>query len=220
MCRGVFFIFGSLRLRRIRQAKFWKTNAWLVRNLYIIRENHYGGNAMRDRSITDSNKSTVSIPERDRRCLSKSMRTKGFTLIELLIAIAIFGILASIAVPNGISWRNNAQFNAAVREVKGAMGNAKMAAIRSNLRARLQFVDNTNGFTIQHLDRTGTWNVVSSFQLGPEIQVSSNFTSDRLTFNNRGMVVPTGRVTIRNPQGSCRQIVVSSVGSSRVEQCP
>ncbi|MBD1399405.1 GspH/FimT family pseudopilin [Pelobacter sp. M08fum] len=86
---------------------------------------------------------------------------RGFTLIEIIIAMAIFAILAAIAVPNFNVWRQNSQLRSDVRLILGALQQARVEAITRNQPVTITF-DNSWGlkgdFTnIQFIDEKVTF---------------------------------------------------------------
>ena len=141
----------------------------------------------------------------------------GFSLMELMVIISIIGLLAAIAIPNAIAWRNNAQFSAAVRQVKATIEGMRMDAIKRNLPTTLIF-NNTGTFTTQTSGIVGGVAVVNppvNHQLPTGVTVDAN-NDQRLTFNNRGMATPR-TVTVQHTNGLSNQIVVAITGSSRIQ---
>jgi len=141
----------------------------------------------------------------------------GFSLYELMVVIAIIAVLSAIVVPNMISWRNNSQFSAAVRQVKSTIEGVRMAAIKRNLPVNL-FFNGTNIFTTQTRAITAgaaVLNPLVNHGLPPGVTVNAN-NGGQLNFNNRGMATPC-TVTVQHTNGLSNQIVVAITGSSRIQ---
>ena len=61
----------------------------------------------------------------------KTQKLAGFTLVEIMIVVAIIGLLASIAIPNFVTSRKNAQATACINNIRVIQGAKDMWAIEA-----------------------------------------------------------------------------------------
>lgn len=118
----------------------------------------------------------------------------GFTLIEILIAIAIIGIIAAIATPSLIGWREKARFTGTIQSLTANLQRGKLSAVRDNVHCQVlltptdyticldmnddQDCSDAGDIMIKQEEWPTGYNILSS--------TSTNFTS--FFFNGRGTV--------------------------------
>ena len=110
--------------------------------------------------------------------------------MELIISIAIFGILAAMAMPSFNTWNRNATVKAEAREVFGAFQRARSEAVTRNTDIDLTFIEgagNAGTWTVTVAD-DGTTIVDGKMQSGVSIDVTNNFDDPLVaSFNSRGL---------------------------------
>ena len=117
-------------------------------------------------------------------------KNSGFSLMELMTVIGILAILATIAIPGYLGWRDNTQLTRAAQDVYSIFQKAKIEAARRNVVVAITFAANVG--TV-YVDSNGNFapdggeNVINSIDLSdyPGINLdTSEGGGDGIIFSN------------------------------------
>lgn len=154
----------------------------------------------------------------------KSMkRNAGFSFFELLTVIAVIAIASSIAIPNVISWRQNAKMRSAVNTIYGDLQYAKFTAIKENIWIAVQFYPNRYEIFFDDGDQVqeAGERMIKDVRMPPGVTIdSTTFISDRTGFDRRGLpdvdtldvATRTGRVNLLGPSAISKQVTLNRLG--------
>lgn len=148
--------------------------------------------------------------------------SRGFSLQELMIAVAIFTILSSIAIPSYIKWLPKRHLRSSAMDIQSAINLAKATAIRENADAVMTF-DPANDSYLIYVDTDADGNQDSdertlrnkSMSTGIALN-NTTIPGDKLTFNSRGLADASGNITLINKHGENRVVSVTISGMSRI----
>jgi Tfp pilus assembly protein FimT len=139
-----------------------------------------------------------------------------------MITIAVFAILAAVAIPNYIGWLPKRHLQSSAVDVQAAINLAKLTAIRANRDVVLTFDPaNENYLAFIDTDEDGVQDpgerTIRNKGMSPGIDLNNTtIPGHRLTFNSRGLADAGGDITLRNMRGENRTINVTITGMSRI----
>ena len=141
-------------------------------------------------------------------------REGAFTLLDLITALALFGILTAIAVPNWASQLPTYRLNGAARQVQSELHGIKSQAIAGNADFRVVFLS-SNSYKIERKEGAEYKPTGEQRSLPDGIAFSAG-TADPIRFSPRG-TADSRTLKLCNGKREGKEIILSgSTGRVRV----
>jgi len=103
-------------------------------------------------------------------------KSRGVTLVEMIIAMAIMGVLLSLALPSFSEWMRNAKIRTVTDSIQNGLQLARAEAVRRNTMVRFQLVDAADNTCA--LSTTGPHWVVSLDNVAGKCAAAASETAD------------------------------------------
>ncbi len=86
-----------------------------------------------------------------------TLNSRGFTLLEVLIVIALFSIMAAIAIPSILVWAPDLKLKSAARDVFSTLQRARILAVKAKRNTAVIFDPTNNEYQLcDDWDTTGS----------------------------------------------------------------
>ena len=153
---------------------------------------------------------------------TQRQREWGFTLIEMMVVVAVFAIMAAIAIPSFMSMLPGMRLNGAARQVMGDLMAARMKAVKLNHRTKVFFDNSTQYRICDDADNDQTVDSGEGDVADRSIQTDyHDVTIDKGTYNDpvfqsRG-TASIIILTLTNSEGEQKKVKVHLTGRIMIE---
>jgi Tfp pilus assembly protein FimT len=147
------------------------------------------------------------------------MATRGFSLLELLIVLGLTVALTGVALLNGPRLLAGWRLAAAARQIVMDLKLARARAILTSATHRLRFLTGDATYRHERQRSSGTYEAIAPATALPSTIAIASCTAAGagISFRPRGHAGAFGTVTLRNPYGEQRAVIVDIVGRIRVQ---